>query len=148
MFRNIENFIGKQRAPRPSVGECVNTGQWPNSNMIDDCRKCVSEPGYYGEKQFYCGGKCMSEYNTSQTCSTKSLVAKVEEQCARPCQQKGSPNIRGCSDKFDCAKGMICDGGQCKPDPKPNTEAFGDYDYALNMNSAKGNFDKMYIGVL
>jgi hypothetical protein len=170
MFRNIEKFAG-QRAPRPSVGECTNTGEWPNNKMVDDCLKCVGEPGWYGEKQFYCNGKCMSEYNTAQHCSQNSLVAKIEGQCMAPCRQVGAPRSGGgCSDKFDCAEGMICVGGNCKPAPvtqapvtqapvaqEPafdptvsqfNVESYGDYDYALDMYSAKGNFDKMYIGVL
>jgi hypothetical protein len=143
---NIENFKG-QRAPRPSVGECTNTGEWPDNKMVDDCLKCVSKPGWYGEKQFYCNGKCMSEYNTSQHCSQNSLVAKIDGQCMAPCRQVGAPRTGGgCSDKFDCATGMICVSGKCKPAPS-NVENYGDYDYALNMYSAK-NFDKMYIGVL
>ena len=157
MFRNItENY--KQRAPRPSVGECTNTGDWPDNKMVDACLKCVSKPGWYGEKQFYCNGKCMSEYNTAQHCSQNSLVAKVEGQCMAPCRQVGAPRTGGgCSDKFDCASGMICVSGKCKPEPvtqapvtqaAENVESYGDYDYALNMYSAKGNFDKMYIGVL
>ena len=170
-INNIENF--KQRAPRPSVGECTNTGEWPDNKMVDQCIKCVSKPGWYGEKQFYCNGKCMSEYNTSQHCSQNSLVAKVEGQCMAPCRQEGAPRTGGgCSDKFDCASGMICVSGKCKPEPvteapMPTTEApipvteaptttnvpqsnesYGDYDYALNMYSTKGNFDKTYIGVL
>jgi len=182
MFRNIiETFAGKgQRAPRPSVGECTNTGEWPDNKMVDDCLKCVSKPGWYGEKQFYCNGKCMSEYNTAQHCSQNSLVAKIEGQCMAPCRQVGAPRAGGgCSDKFDCASGMICVSGKCKPapvtqapvteapepvfdvvqpepvfdvvQPEPvftNVESYGDYDYALDMYSAKGNFDKMYIGVL
>jgi len=164
MFRNIvENFKG-QRAPRPSIGECTNTGEWPDNKMVDDCLKCVSKPGWYGEKQFYCNGKCMSEYNTAQHCSQNSLVAKVEGQCLAPCRQVGAPRTGGgCSDKFDCASGMICVSGKCKPapvteapvfdivQPEPvftNVESYGDYDYALDMYSSKGNFDKMYIGVL
>ena len=80
-----------------------------------------------------------------------------------PCRQVGAPRTGGgCSDKFDCAEGMICVTGKCKPAPvtqapvtqapetpaPSNVESYGDYDYALNMYSAKGNFDKMYIGVL
>jgi hypothetical protein len=184
MFKNIiETFAGKgQRAPRPSVGECTNTGEWPDNKMVDDCLKCVSKPGWYGEKQFYCNGKCMSEYNTAQHCSQNSLVAKIEGQCMAPCRQVGAPRAGGgCSDKFDCASGMICVSGNCKPAPVTqapvtqapvfdpnvsqfvvttpapvfdpnvpqfNVESYGDYDYALDMYSAKGNFDKMYIGVL
>ena len=168
MFRNIiENFKG-QRAPRPSVGECTNTGEWPDNKMVDDCLKCVSKPDWYGKKQFYCNGKCMSEYNTAQHCSQNSLVAKIEGQCMAPCRQVGAPRTGGgCSDNFDCAEGMICGvSGKCKPapvtqapepvqsEPAPetqapaNVESYGDYDYALDMHSAKGNFDKMYIGVL
>jgi hypothetical protein len=144
----IENFKG-QRAPRPSVGECTNTGEWPDSKMVDDCLKCVGKPGWYGEKQFYCNGKCMSEYNTAQHCSQNSLVAKVDGQCMAPCRQVGAPRTGGgCSDKFDCKTGMICESGKCKPAPVTQVESYGDYDYALDMYSAKGSFDEMYIGVL
>lgn len=97
------------RAPRPNLGSCGKTGKWSNQEMITNCVNCVSSPGWYGEKMFYCAGKCMSEYNTSQVCSTGSLVAKTLGQCASPCYQAGAPPAAGgCSDDFDCGSGQIC----------------------------------------
>ena len=144
--RYIEKFnTNKQHAPRPSVGDCTNTGNWSDISMVDDCTKCVGTPGYYGETQFYCGGKCMSEYDTAQHCSSGSLVAKTVGQCAAPCMQSGSPALRGCSDDFDCKNGFTCENNNCVPGPKENFDASGfenpnfigqgDYDYSLNMSS-------------
>ena len=156
MFEDIFKFFtkenykssGKMMAPKPNLGDCINTGEWKNPSMVDDCVKCVENPGYYGENQFYCGGKCMSEYDTAHRCSTKSLVAKTIGQCSAPCVQVSAPSLGGCSDKFDCGNGMNCVRGMCVP--KTN-EQYGDYDYALNMASTKSGFygkDKLHIGVL
>lgn len=138
---------GKMMAPKPSLGNCVNTGEWSNQNMVDDCIKCVENSGTYGEKQFYCAGKCMTQYNTAQKCPTNSLVAKTVGQCSAPCKQVAAPSLSGeCSDKFDCLEGETCNSGRCV-----KVEAYGDYDYALNMATSKSDFygkDKLYIGVL
>lgn len=151
MFEKLkESFENKphMQAPRPNLGGCTNTGEWSDPSMVDKCLECVGVPGYYGEKQFYCAGKCMSEYNTAQHCSTSSLVAKQESQCSAPCHQEGAPALRGCSDKFDCNQGMDCVSGKCV---KSKEGYGGDFDYALNMSSSKNDFygkDKIYIGVL
>ena len=54
-----EHFGTPLRAPRPNVGTCSKTGRWTNQNMVGDCVNCVTTPGWYGEKMFYCAGKCM-----------------------------------------------------------------------------------------
>ena len=97
------------KAPSPNLGNCSNTGTWPDPNLVSDCKQCVSQPGYYQEKQFYCDGKCMSVYDTNQECRQDSLVAKTISQCEKPCYQSGSPTVGGgCSDDFDCNNGQKC----------------------------------------
>jgi hypothetical protein len=131
------------RAPRPNVGSCENTGTWPDSSMIGRCKACVSVPGYYGEKNFYCNGRCMSQYESKGgQCSTMSLVAKTEDQCDKPCFQAGAPSLAGCSDDFDCDNGTKCVGGQCK---KPEGYELP-IKYVINDNFYDER--KMYIGVL
>jgi hypothetical protein len=96
-------------APSPNLGGCSSTGKWDNTSMINDCKECVSQPDYYGEKQFYCDGQCMSKYDLGQVCSENSLVAKTVSQCENPCYQEGSPTVGGgCSDDFDCSSGQKC----------------------------------------
>ena len=106
--------MSRLRAPRPNIGECIKTVSWDDSAMINDCQKCVSKPGYYGEKQFYCNGKCMSQYTMNRICSVAEPVAKNIEQCYQPCFQVKPPSLsNGCADNFDCAKNQICDKGTC-----------------------------------
>lgn len=96
-------------APSPNLGGCSSTGEWDNTSMIEQCKECVSQPDYYGEKQFYCDGQCMSKYDLGQTCSENSLVAKTPSQCETPCYQEGDPTYGGgCSDDFDCSTGQKC----------------------------------------
>jgi len=112
----------KAHAPRPVLGSCVNTGQWKNVAMVDDCINCVSQPGYYGESQFYCNGKCMSEYDTAQHCSTKSLVAENVGQCSAPCFQEGAPRLSNKGGNFSCTVDSQCgDGYICAINKKAGT---------------------------
>ena len=102
------------RAPRPNIGMCEKTGSWDNSAMIPDCQACVSQPGYYGEKQFYCSGNCMSQYSMNAVCSTGDLVAKNTQQCLKPCVQVKAPSLtNGCADDFDCNSNQVCQKGMC-----------------------------------
>ena len=77
-----------------------------NGQMIEQCQKCAGSLGYYGEKQFYCNGECMSEYSSRQVCSTTSLVAMDPTQCESPCYQTKPPDL-------GAGKGMVkgVDGG-------------------------------------
>jgi hypothetical protein len=97
------------KSPSPNLGNCSNTGSWTDPSLISDCKQCVTQPGYYQEKQFYCDGKCMSIYDTNQECRQDSLVAKTISQCENPCYQTGPPTLGGgCSDDFDCDSGQKC----------------------------------------
>lgn len=125
LIRQLQNNLIKQKqhlsmvvkekytalhAPRPNLGSCSQTGKWPNQAMIADCVTCLSSPDWYGSKQFYCDGKCESEYNTNQVCSMGSLVAKTIGQCSAPCKQAKPPSLlnSACTDNFDCDNGQIC----------------------------------------
>ena len=80
-------------APRPNVGTCKQKGNWPNTGMISKCVDCVSNYDSQGNPQFYCGGKCMSEFNSNHVCSTMSLVAENLDQCEKPCVQTSAPSL-------------------------------------------------------
>jgi hypothetical protein len=102
------------RAPKPNIGTCEKTGMWDNSTMVSDCQECVSQPGYYGEKQFYCSGNCMSQYSMNAICSVADLVAKNKQQCLSPCVQVKHPSLsNGCADDFDCNNNQVCQKGIC-----------------------------------
>ena len=102
------------RAPRPNIGTCEKTGNWDNSSMVSDCQTCVSQPGYYGENQFYCNGNCMSQYSMNAVCSSADLVAKNKQQCLNPCSQVKPPSLsNGCADNFDCKNNQICKDETC-----------------------------------
>lgn len=123
MFLRVrENFAGRMQAPRPVLGSCANTGQWKKPSMVSDCIDCVNNYGAYGETQFYCNGKCMSEYNSAQICSIKSLVAENEGQCYQPCYQEGAPRLSNKGGKFSCTTDAQCgDGYICAIDKKAGT---------------------------
>ena len=55
---------------------CNYRSKWDDENKINDCINCVSNYGFYGQRQFYCDGKCMARYDTGQVCSDGSLVAR------------------------------------------------------------------------
>lgn len=131
--------------------------------MIADCVNCVSTPGWYGEKMFYCGGKCMSEYDTSKVCSTGSLVAKNLGQCSTPCYQAGPPERGGgCADNFDCGSNQICQiqngRGMCiqapptvaptMPPPTALNESYTSDNFNSNFYHAGFKASGLYIGVL
>ena len=83
--------------------ECDYRGKWGSDeiNMIKKCNKCVSNNGFYGEKQYFCDGSCVSRYNQS-VCSSNGLVATNLGQCINPCYKK-RPILNGfCRDDFDC----------------------------------------------
>ena len=106
--------MSRLRAPRPNLGECLKTASWNNDNMVNDCKKCVSEPGYYGEKQYYCNGKCMSKYTMNSVCFLDDPVAKNVQQCSIPCIQSRPPSLsNGCADDFDCKNNQVCNKGTC-----------------------------------
>lgn len=106
--------MSRLRAPRPNIGECEKNASWDDSAMINDCKSCVSKAGYYGEKQFYCNGNCMSQYSMNAVCSVADPVAKNIQQCSQPCFQIRAPSFsNGCADNFDCNKNQICKGGNC-----------------------------------
>ena len=87
----------------PNLGNCENKGRWPFEETIDNCNKCVKNYGFYGEKQYFCDGSCMSKYDSTKLCSIKGLVAKNEEQCLKPCYQVKPQSTQGsCQDNFDC----------------------------------------------
>lgn len=139
----MSEIVKGLRAPRPNVGTCENTGEWQDSSMIPKCKKCVGTPGYYGEKNFYCNGRCMSQYESKGgQCSTMSLVAKTVDQCDKPCFQDGAPSLGGCSDDFDCNTGTKCVSGQCK-----KVEGYElPIKYIINNNFYDER--KMFMGVL
>ena len=110
--------MSRLRAPRPNIGECIKTSSWDskmdNRKMVNNCKKCVSKPGYYGEKQFYCNGKCMSQYTMNSVCSVAEPIAKNIQQCSKPCLQIRAPSLsNGCADNFDCKKNQVCKNGAC-----------------------------------
>jgi len=167
MFLRVrENFAGKMQAPRPVLGSCANTGEWKKPSMVNECVECVGNYGAYGESQFYCNGKCMSEYNSAQHCSLKSLVAENEEQCYQPCYQEGAPKLSSKGGNVSCTVDAQCgDGNKCLIDKEKGTskcvlassENFelnvnGEYDYSRAMYSARGGFyddkTKLFMGVL
>ena len=118
-LRKRENFAGKMQAPKPVLGTCANTGEWKKPSMVNDCIECVNNYGAYGESQFYCNGKCMSEYNSAQICSLKSLVAENEGQCYQPCYQEGAPRLSNKAGKGACTLDAQCgDGYKCLIDRK------------------------------
>ncbi len=140
------------RAPRPNIGSCESTGKWDNNNMTGECVSCVSTPGWYGEKMFYCNGKCQSEYDTRHVCSTASLVAKTVGQCDAPCKQSGPPALNGgCSDNFDCASGQACvmrnGRGTCIVKESYTKPDIMDYSTVSYLKGFYGK-DKKFMGVL
>jgi hypothetical protein len=84
--------------------ECDYRGKWGSkdeANIIKQCNKCVSNNGFYGEKQYFCDGRCISRYRQS-VCPSTGLVATNIEQCKNPCY-KSPPVLNGfCKDDFDC----------------------------------------------
>lgn len=134
-IKNLNNLSGynQMRAPRPVIGKCLETGTWKNTDQIKDCLECVNKLGYNGDTQFYCDGKCMSEFSTNQICSTKSLVAETSSQCYKPCVQTGSPT-------------SIISSGFRNPENFDNNNFYdNEYKYSVEMASTRGF--KTFIGV-
>lgn len=82
--------------------ECDYRGKWGSDemNIIDKCNQCVSNNGFYGEKQYFCDGSCISRYKQA-VCPSTGLVATNLEQCKNPCY-KTRPRTGFCNDDFDC----------------------------------------------
>ena len=83
--------------------ECDYRGKWGSDeiNIIKKCNECVSNNGFYGEKQYFCDGSCISRYKQA-VCPATGLVATNLEQCKNPCY-KTPPRTNGfCNDDFDC----------------------------------------------
>ena len=99
---------------------CNYQSKWDDENRIDDCIDCVSNYGFYGERQLYCDGRCMSKYNTGQVCSDGSLVARNIDQCYKPCYAS-FPSTFGtqlCKTNVDCNINEKCGStGFCEPTP-------------------------------
>lgn len=120
-YMNIEKAYGESTGKKypldynqmqsytPNLGNCEYKGSWGDEKTIDDCDKCVTSYGFYGEQQYFCDGSCMSKYDTNKLCSIKGLVAKNEEQCRKPCYQRKPQSSQGsCQDNFDCMKNEEC----------------------------------------
>jgi len=100
-FDNVTSY--NQVQSYKTNNECDYRGTWGSDemNIIKKCNKCVSNNGFYGEKQYFCDGSCISRYNQS-VCSSHGLVATNLEQCKNPCY-KMPPRSNGlCKDDFDC----------------------------------------------
>jgi len=101
------NFIAN--TPSPNIGNCSQTSNWDNNDMISDCKKCISRSPEYGRSFFYCDGSCFNQYELDGACNYNSLVAKNINQCDKPCVQSGEPPVCGeCSDNFDCPQNQEC----------------------------------------
>jgi hypothetical protein len=119
-----EKYENKQFTPRPNIEGCEETGEWADPSYVEACKECVIKQDYYDPSlsYFFCGGKCMSDYDMNKKCALNSLVAKNISQCSRPCVQTKPPSLKaGCVDEFDCQPGFECrnDNGKNKCMPKP-----------------------------
>ena len=99
---------------------CKYQSKFDDKDNIVNCIDCVSNYGFYGEKQFYCNGKCMSKHNLGQICSNGSLVSRNINQCFSPCYTS-FPSTFGtqiCTNDIDCNVNEICGStGFCEPKP-------------------------------
>jgi len=86
---------------------CNYTSKWDNENHIIDCIDCVSNYGFYGEKQIYCNGRCMSKYNLGETCSGGSLFSSNINNCFNPCYYS-LPVLESCKNDYDCRNNETC----------------------------------------
>ena len=86
---------------------CNYTSEWDNENNIIDCIDCVSNYGFYGEKQIYCNGKCMSKHNIGETCSGGSLFSTNLNNCFNPCYYS-LPVLEACKNDYDCRDNETC----------------------------------------
>ena len=131
------------RAPTPNVNNCEITGKWSKPTDEADCKACLND-----SDSFYCGesNKCVSKYS-SDVCSMNSTVAKVQEQCSKPCKQFAAPTPGGgCSDKFDCdyKNGQTCE--QRQIDYQGGKEIRG---FCVNSgpSSPSNNYQPLYFPV-
>lgn len=99
---------------------CNYKSKFNDKNKIVDCIDCVSNYGFYGDRQFYCDGKCMSKHNVGQVCTDVSLVARNIDQCFNPCYAS-FPTTLGtqiCNTDVDCNVNEICGStGFCESNP-------------------------------
>lgn len=136
---------GAAHAPMPVVGACEKKGEWKNENMVDKCLQCFKRIRADGKLQntgdnFFCDGRCLNKYEAKGgNCSLNSLVALNKAQCYSPCVQTAAPSV-GTTGKNKLGDKVLI-----------NKEKYGDYDYALDMYSAKQGWDrpdKLNVGVL
>jgi len=133
---------------------CNYQSKWNDENKIVDCIDCVSNYGFYGERQFYCDGKCMSKYNVGQICSDGGLTARNINQCFNPCYAS-LPSTFGtqiCSNDVDCNINETCSStGFCEPTPYISYKSGSTGSTGISESfkeSSKLSDSKMFIGVL
>ena len=139
MNRRYEYFTeGAMHAPMPNVGACEKKGEWKNPDvMTSKCLSCFKDRR---DGNFFCNGRCLNKYESKGgNCSLNSLVALNKAQCYAPCVQTSAPSVGKTGQNKLGDKVLV------------NKEAYGDYDYALDMYSAQKGWDqpdKLNVGVL
>ena len=112
---------------------CNYTSEWDDESRIDECIDCVSNYGFYGDRQFYCDGKCMSKHNVGQVCTDGSLVARNIAQCFNPCYAS-LPTTLGtqiCNTDVDCNINEVCGlDGFCEAHPYITSYKIGNSGYS------------------